>query len=93
MLSAKQYRGLNLRQILTPSGARSAMFAICVPPIGRGTGLPVLVAKYKRDFDSMTYNLPCDPAKGRTHGQQNADCRTTCQLEAQYCCVGRQKIV
>ena len=45
MPSAKQYRVLNLRQTLTPSGAQNAMFATCVPPIGRGTGLPVSAAQ------------------------------------------------
>ena len=93
MLSAKQYRVLNLRQTLTPSGAQSAMFAICVPPIGRGTALPVSAAQAQRESNSMTYNLRCDPARGGTRGQQNANCRTTYQSEAQYCCGGRQKIV
>ena len=63
----------------------------CVPTIGLGTGLPVLAAKAEKDFRSMTYNLLCDPEKGRTHGQQNAKCRIICQSEAQYCCGGCQR--
>src|SRR5216683_5307866 len=93
MLSAKQYWVLNLTQISTPSGAQSAMFAICVLTIGLRGALPLSVAKAQTGFSSMTYNLLCDPARGRIPGQQNANCRTTCKLEAQYCYVGHQRIV
>jgi CRISPR/Cas system-associated exonuclease Cas4 (RecB family) len=51
----------------------------------------VLTAKTERDFRSMTYNLFCDPARDRPHGQQNANCRTMCPSEAQYCCGGCQR--
>jgi hypothetical protein len=93
MLSVKQYRVLNLRQILTPTGAQSAMFAICVPPIGLGTDPQASVAQTQRESNSMTYNLPCDPARDRTRGQQNANCRTTYPPEAQFYCGGRQRTV
>src|ERR1700687_4176462 len=93
MLSAKQYQVLNLTQILTPSGAPSAMFAICVRPIGRGGALLVSAATAQRDFIPMTYNLLCDPARDRILGQQNANCPTTYKLEARCCCVGHPRIV